>query len=124
MEELAVVEGQGIQGDDNFGRRHRQILFLSSDTLNEFGYQPGQLREQVTIELSGLQQLPVGAPIQIGEASFEIEQDCAPCSHMAQMLGEDQETFKASLSGKRGMFVTTSKSGIIRIGDPVKVLTS
>lgn len=121
VQELEAVAGKGFVGDKCFGRRHRQVLFITTTHLNELGYAPGELREQVTVDLPELQQLPVGTIVAVGDVEFEIEQDCTPCSRMAEMLGETPEEFVARSTRKRGMLAKVRKGGTIHIGDHVKV---
>lgn len=121
MPQLEAVAGKGLIGDKCFGRRHRQVLLISSVHLDELGFKPGELREQITVELPELQQLPIGTIVEVGDVEFEIEQDCEPCSRMAGMLGETPEAFIARSSFKRGMLVKVKKGGTIKIGDAVRV---
>lgn len=122
VDEVVAVEGKGLEGHKDFGRRHRQVLLLATETLDAFGYSPGDLREQILVELPGLQSLAEGARIQVGDAVFFIEGDCEPCSGMAVRLGEDPTEFKAKTAGRRGMLAGVAQSGRVRIGDPVAVL--
>jgi len=120
---IKIVENQGIEGDRCFGQGQRQVLFVSSENLNAFGYAPGDLREQITIDMPGLQALPIGTVIQVGTCRFRIEADCAPCASMARRLEEEPEAFKEKTKGKRGMFGFAMAGGIIHVGDPVRVLS-
>lgn len=122
VDELTAVEGQGFEGDKCTGRRIRQALLLSTASLDEFGYVPGQLREQVTVHLPGLQTLQAGAMVRAGNVVFRIEGDCAPCGNMARYLGEEPELFQKKMAGKRGMLASIASGGSIRIGDEVRVL--
>jgi len=121
VSQLEAVAGRGLVGDKCFGRRHRQVLLVSTANLKELGLRPGELREQVTVELPELQKLPIGTIVEVGDVEFEIEQDCTPCSKMAAMLGEAPEEFIARSSLKRGMMVKVKKSGTIKVGDFVRV---
>jgi len=120
--QLELVAGKGIVGDKCYGRRHRQVLLVSTSNLNELGLAPGELREQVTVELPELQQLPVGTIVAVGDVELEIEQDCTPCSRMAERLGETPEEFIARSSRKRGMLVKVRKGGLVLVGDLVRVV--
>ncbi len=122
VEQLDAVTDVGFVGDKCCGRKSRQVLFLSQETLDEFGYAPGQLREQITVGLPGLQQLAPGTRLRAGSAVFTISGDCAPCGGMARALGENEDEFKARLAGKRGMLATVFEGGEVRIGDDVTVV--
>lgn len=122
VETLTAIDGIGFEGDKCAGRKTRQALFISTDTLNEFGYGPGVLREQMTVEFPGLQSLAEGVRVQAGEAVFRIEGDCAPCGNMARNLGEDPTSFQEKMAGKRGMLATVERGGQVKTGDEVRVL--
>ena len=119
---LEAVGGKGFLGDRTFGRRTRQALLVSTRWLNEFGYEPGTLREQITVDMPDLQDLPIGARLQAGDVELEIEEDCTPCTKLAERLGEDPANFKRRLSLKRGMLAKVLTDGRIRVGDEVRVL--
>jgi len=119
---LQAVGGRGFLGDYSFAKRERQSLLISTVELEEAAYGPGTLRENVTVDLPGLQALPIGTKLLIGDVQFEIEQDCEPCGGMAKRLGEEREAFIAKMEGKRGMLCKVLGSGAIRVGDKVQVL--
>lgn len=121
VDQLIAVTGEGFEGDANRGRPRRQVLFVATDQLAAFGYSPGTLREQVTVDLPGLQQLPIGTLVQVGGALFEITMDCDPCTKMALRLGEDPDAFKKRLDRRRGMLAIVREGGTIRVGDEVAV---
>lgn len=122
VESLEAVRGKGFVGDYSFGRARRQALLISTYELDAFGYSPGTLRENVTIDVPGLQDLPVGTRLLVGEVEIEIEQDCEPCGGMARRLGEDRREFMDKTRRRRGMLCKVRGSGTIRVGDRVQVL--
>ena len=124
VDELVAVDNVGFEGDKCAGKKTRQALLLSTETLQQFGYEAGQLREQVTVELPNLQNLPKGAMVQAGNVVFRIEGDCAPCGGMARALGEEPESFQAKMAHKRGMLASIAKGGRLKVGDEVCVLES
>jgi MOSC domain-containing protein YiiM len=119
---LEAVGGRGFVGDRTFGKRTRQALLISTESLDELGFAPGELREQVAVDLPGLQAVTPGTRVRAGEVEFQIEQDCAPCTHMAAVLGEDPENFKRRASFKRGMLALVLTDGVVRVGDEVSVV--
>ena len=119
---LEAVAGKGFVGDRCFGKRTRQVLLVSTRWLDEFGYEPGTLREQITVDMPDLQELAIGSRLKIGEVELQIEQDCTPCTNMARRLGEDPENFKAKTSLKRGMLAMVKTNGRIKVGDEVRLL--
>jgi MOSC domain-containing protein YiiM len=122
VSELAAVGGKGFVGDRCFGQARRQALFVALDQLEAFGYRPGDLREQVTVDFPGLQDLAPGTRLSAGEVEFEIEGDCAPCHGMAKHLGEDPQGFVSKISRRRGMLAKVLSDGVLRVGDEVRLL--
>jgi MOSC domain-containing protein YiiM len=88
--------------------------------LAQLGLLPGQLREQVTVDLAGLQAMPAGTCLAIGSVVVELTEDCAPCGKMAGYLGEAEEDFIRRSTGKRGMLGRVLRSGHVRVGDEVR----
>lgn len=120
-----LVAGGGLE-DDLHGRRdERALLIASTHDLAQFELAPGALREQITLDLPGLMQLPDGTRLRIGQAEIEIVGDCAPCTHIGELHGvEDVVAYEASLQGYRGKIARVTSAGddgAIRTGDPVTV---
>lgn len=127
--EAIAVPGQGLEGDLHGKTREdgkRQVLLMDTETLDALGLSPGDLRDQVTLELPGLQRLPAGTRLRVGEAELELTGPCEPCTHIGDVLGrEDREGFRWSLEGRRGVLarvVAVEGDGRIRVGDPAAVL--
>jgi hypothetical protein len=122
VDELDAEGGRGFVGDYSFGKRRRQASFCAVQELDDLGYAPGILRENVTVNLPGLQELPKGTRLIAGEVEFEIESDMAPCGGMARRLGEPVGDFVRKSTRRRGMLLKVVSSGTIRVGDPVYIL--
>ncbi len=116
---LVAHAGKGFEGDCHFGKRSRQALLIAEDEIAQFGYEAGQLCEQVTVAFPGLQSLATGTRLRAGTVELQIEGDCAPCTSMAKRLDEDPEEFKAKTAGHRGMLARVESDGEIRPGDEV-----
>jgi len=122
--ELMMLEGKGIEGDRYFEdatRPKRQVLLIDKATLDDFGYEPGHLREQVLVNLPGLQALAPGTRVGLGEAEVELTMDCAPCLTMAGYSNEEGQSFVNKMMGRRGMLARVTKSGRVAPGDTVMV---
>jgi MOSC domain-containing protein YiiM len=131
VSEVIALPSQGLEGDLHGKTREdgkRQVLLMDTESLEAMGLSPGDLRDQVTLELPGLQRLPAGTRLRIGQAELELTGPCEPCTHIGELLGkEDREAFRQSLEGRRGVLarvVTIRGEGRIRIGDPAVVLNS
>jgi MOSC domain-containing protein YiiM len=109
----AVLE-TGLDGD-----RHakldsrRQVLLVGQEVLDEFGLEPGAIREQVTVRGLDLDKLVFGARIRVGEALLEVAGPCAPCARMDEVKSGLQK----ALAGRRGRFVRVVQAGSFSVGD-------
>lgn len=121
-EALVAEGGKGFVGDYSFGKRRRQASMCAIQELDHLGYGHGVLRENMTVDLPGLQELPAGTRLLVGEVEFEIESDMAPCGGMARRLGEPVGDFVRKTVRRRGMLLKVVSSGTVRLGDPVYLL--
>jgi MOSC domain-containing protein YiiM len=115
----------GLDGDVHAGRHggKRQVLVVATEDLARVGLRPGDLREQVTVDLEGLMHLPPGSRLQVGDVVLELTGPCEPCTHIGEHLGvEDREAFRQTLQGRRGMLarVAPGGEGIVGVGDEVR----
>ncbi|MGH2547016.1 MAG: MOSC domain-containing protein [Actinomycetota bacterium] len=114
----------GLEGDRHAGRQEgkRQVLLAEAGDLRDLGLDPGDLREQVTLDLPGLMSLDEGTRLRVGEAVLELTGVCEPCTHIGEHIGaEDPEVLRQSLVGRRGMLARVVGEGPIRRDDPVEV---
>jgi MOSC domain-containing protein YiiM len=113
---------EGLDGDPHAGREgsKRQLLLTAQDDLRELSLQPGDLREQITVELPGLMSIPAGTRLRVGSAVLELTGECEPCTHIGEHMGvEDRVGFRERLRGRRGMLAQVATGGTIRVGDTV-----
>jgi MOSC domain-containing protein YiiM len=127
VDEVGVTEA-GIDGDVHAGRGDRSILLVATSDLDEVGLVPGDLREQVTVDLPELMALQPGTRLEVGDAILEIAKACEPCTHIGEHVGvQDREAFRRRLVGRRGMLAGVAEvrgEGRIRVGDSVLTLTN
>jgi MOSC domain-containing protein YiiM len=128
VEDAIAITDRGLQGDSHArspSGGSRQVLVVSVDDLAAVGLQPGNLREQITVDLPGLMDLPPGTLLEIGEAALRITRDCEPCTHIGELLERpDRDGFRRALTGHRGMLAKVeqvSSDGRVAVGDPVRV---
>ena len=124
VSELIAESQKGFVGDRCWGSEHRQVLFTTTETLEELGFKPGDLREQITTDIAGLQSLPMGTKVIVGEVEFQLTADCTPCAKMAARFGEEAASFKARTDKKRGILAIVLTSGTIRVGDEVQIVSA
>jgi MOSC domain-containing protein YiiM len=116
------ASARGLDGDTHAGREggKRQVLLAAQDDLRELSLRPGDLREQVTVELPGLMALPAGTRLRVGRAVLELTGACEPCTHIGEhLVVEDREGFRERLRGRRGMLARVAVVGTIKVGDTV-----
>jgi MOSC domain-containing protein YiiM len=131
VSEVIALPGQGLEGDLHGKTREdgkRQVLLMDTESLEAMGLSPGDLRDQVTLDLPGLQRLPAGTRLRVGEADLELTGPCEPCTHIGELLGKaDREGFRQFVQGGRGVLarvVAVTGDGRIRVGDAVEILPS
>ena len=124
MRDSVRATSLGLEGDRHAGREEakRQVLLVEAGDLRDLGLAPGDLREQVTVDLPGLMALPEGTRLRIGQADLELSGVCEPCTHIGEHVGvSDPEAFRQRLVGRRGMLARVVGEGVVRRGDPVEV---
>ena len=124
VDEVVGRVGGGIQGDSHAHRTKRAVVIVDRSAHEALGLQPGDLREQITIEgVPDVSTLPAGTELRIGGLTLRVNGECAPCTHIGEMLGvDDVVAFQASLEGRRGAECTViAAHGPARIGDAVRL---
>jgi MOSC domain-containing protein YiiM len=117
--ESTHLEPGGIPGDAHFAPRSvRQVLLIEAETLEALGLEPGQVRENITVEGIGLMELPRWTRLRVGQAELEVTMVCNPCSVMDEIRPGLQE----ELRGRRGILARVAVPGMVRHGDLVRVV--
>jgi len=123
--EVSGRVGGGIEGDSHAHRVNRAVVIVDRSTHDALALQPGDLREQITVEgVPGLSLLAANTEIRIGGITLRVNGEAEPCTHIGEMLGvDDAVAFQAALAGRRGAICTvTAANGPVRIGDAVVLL--
>lgn len=128
VEEALALVGHGLEGDVHGKSRpdtSRQILIADRRTLDAFGLAHGALKEQLTVDLPGLDDLPEGTLLRIGEVTLELTGRCDPCEGIAKYnAAPDPYALRDALRGRRGTMskvIAAIGAGRIRRGDHVLV---
>lgn len=119
--EAEAIEDLGLVGDRHaLAQSSRQVLLIEQETLTALGLAPGIVKENITTTGIDLMSLSGKSRIQVGEeAILEITKSCAPCSRMEEIR---PGLFK-EIAGRRGMLTRVIKSGAIRVGDMLRIIT-
>jgi MOSC domain-containing protein YiiM len=118
VESVMAVADRGFQGCRHArAGSKRQILLVDSETLDAFGLQAGQIRENVTTTGLRVNELAGGQRVAIGQAVFEVTGPCEPCARMDEIrMGLQQD-----LHGQRGTLCRVVESGRIQRGDTIQL---
>ena len=119
VQEATVISGLGLEGDRSaFEGSMRQVLFMDKETLDEFGLDPGQVKENITVTGLDLSQTKEGQVFLIGDdVTMEIVGECEPCGKMDAI----QPGLMSKIDGRRGMLAKVLNGGNIKVGDSVTV---
>ncbi len=121
-DKLELITGGGAKGDQHEHRKTRALVLMSMFDIDRLGLNPGDLREQITLDLPELMSLTNGTTLKIGAVEIRINGDCDPCAHIGELLDvEDREAFRKSLLGHRGKLATVLNGGIVDIGDKTEI---
>ena len=73
VDEVVGRVGGGIEGDSHAHRAKRAVVIVDRSVHEALGLQPGDLREQITIEgLPGVTTLPPGTELRIGALTLRV----------------------------------------------------
>lgn len=127
-EEVELITGRGLRGDVSARSKAghgRQVTLLQEEHLpvlagltGALEVRPEQLRRNVVVAGVNLLAL-VKLRFEIGEALLEGSGHCAPCQKMDDTLGPGG--FQA-VRGHGGITARVLRGGVVRLGDPVRVL--
>jgi MOSC domain-containing protein YiiM len=125
LNEARLIAGYGIDGDMKGGAHpDRQLNIMSYETLTilrgqGFYTEPGQMGEQIVIHQLDVDHLPAGARVQLGtDAVIEVVKTRTGCEKFERI----QKRKREQAAGQLGVMARVIVGGLIRVGDPVKVL--
>jgi MOSC domain-containing protein YiiM len=115
----AVFDLAGVLGDSHRGPRSiRQVLVQDVEPLEQLGIEPGRIKENVTLRGIGVNELPPGTRLSLGDVTLELTKACTPCRRMEEI----RPGLKAALAGRRGVYARVVEPGRVRVGDAVSLL--
>ena len=117
-ERRKAVVGLGLEGCAHANPPRREVLFVSKEHLDSVGVEPGDIRENLTVEGEDVQGWSIGQQVRVGEAVFEITMVCDPCKRMDDL----RQGLRAELDDKRGMLARVVESGEVAVGDTVELV--
>jgi alkylated DNA nucleotide flippase Atl1 len=113
---LILKRGYGIIGDANAAvGSPRQVLLVGSPALAQFCLEPGQLQENILIDVQ-VEQFTSGQVLQLGEtALIRLTYLCEPCARLEKV----RPGLSRAIDGWRGMLGLVVRDGEIWVGDRI-----
>jgi MOSC domain-containing protein YiiM len=129
LHQVGIDKDKGLEGDHYSGKpgSSRQVTLIQAEHLAAVAaiMQKDRLDPALTrrnIVISGINLLALKKrKFSIGAAILEGTGNCAPCSRMEENLGEGGWN---AMRGHGGITAKVLKSGVIKIGDIVKVINN
>lgn len=129
LTQVQAVEELGLEGDHRMDKTPgsgRQVTLISEEFIQQISHYlggkdvlPSLLRRNLVVKNINLNALRY-QNFQIGEAIFQAGALCHPCSRMEQNLGKGAI---AAMMGYGGLCCKVVRSGEIKIGDSVALIT-
>jgi MOSC domain-containing protein YiiM len=116
-------ENWGIVGDAHAGEWHRQVSLLAMESIQKMQalglkVAEGDFAENVTTEGIELYSLPLGTRIELGPALLEVTQIGKECHARCAIYYQAGDC----VMPKEGIFGRVLRGGIVRPGDPVRIV--
>ncbi|EHM10709.1 hypothetical protein TheveDRAFT_1591 [Thermanaerovibrio velox DSM 12556] len=113
----------GLEGDAHGGSWHRQVSLLAQEDIDMMAQKlptvgNGSFGENIGVCGIDLPSLPVGTKLEVGEALLEVTQIGKECHTRCQIYHATGDC----IMPRRGIFCRVLRSGLVREGDPVRVL--
>lgn len=125
IKEGLLIKDFGLEGDAHAGKWHRQISLLGVESITKmqgkgFEINFGDFAENLTIEGIVLHQLPLGTKIKAGEdVLLEVTQIGKECHHGCEI----RKRIGDCVMPREGIFTRVLKTGTVKVGDEIEVLT-
>ena len=124
VDEAFISKDHGLEGDAHAGKWHRQVSFLSSESIEgvkEKGLDVtfGDFAENIASEGIDWKTLPVGTHVRLGgQVLVEITQIGKECHNKCAIY------YKAGdcIMPREGVFARVLEEGKIRRGDEIKII--
>lgn len=116
--QVTAIPDRGFEGciHGRYGSK-RQVLLVDTETLAEFGLEPGIVRENITTVGLDVADLKLGQLLAIGGALLEVTIPCEPCHQMDAIRMGLQEALK----DRRGVLCRVIEGGRISRGDVIVI---
>jgi MOSC domain-containing protein YiiM len=124
VEGASLIQDHGLEGDAHAGPWHRQVSFLSAESIEKAREQGldvsfGDFAENIATKGIDWKRLPVGTRLNLGESALvEITQIGKECHHKCAIyyLAGD------CIMPREGIFARVLTGGTIRRGDRIRIV--
>ncbi len=126
VQEAFLTEDHGIQGDAHAGKWHRQISFLSSESIETARSQGldvtfGDFAENIATTGIDWVKMPIGTQVRLGETALvEITQIGKECHKKCAIYYQAGDC----IMPREGVFARVLTPGKICCGDAIEVVTN
>jgi len=119
VKEASAISAAGLDGDRSCNPDNtRQVLIMDKETLDKFGLEPGQIKENITTTNLDLSNVKNGNVFFIGDnVTMEAVGDCEPCGKMDAI----RPGLREELDGQRGILTVVINGGDIKTGDSIRI---
>lgn len=120
-----LIENYGLEGDAHAGDWHRQVSFLSEESIEKAREQGltvtfGDFAENIATKGIDWKTLPVGTRVRLGETALvevtQIGKECIKKCAIFYQAGD-------CIMPREGVFAKVLSGGEIRIDDPVVIVS-
>lgn len=126
IEEALLIEEYGMDKDAHSGDWHRQVSLLALESISKMrekglNVHPGDFAENITTSGLMLISLPIGQKLQLGDdVVLEVTQLGKECHERCAIYYQAGDC----VMPREGIFARVIKGGMVRNGDPVKLISS
>lgn len=124
INEVTVIQDHGLEGDAHAGDWHRQVSFLSSESITkakqgglDVGF--GDFAENFATQGIDWLKIPVGTQLKIGsDVLVEITQIGKECHKKCAIYYQAGDC----IMPREGIFGRVLTGGVVRVGDGIEIL--
>lgn len=123
VDAISLEVGFGVSGDAHAGAWHRQVSLLPEEAVDELRHVlpdlvPGDFAENVLTRGLDLKVLPVGTTLEVGTALVAVTQIGKTCHNDCEI----KRLVGTCAMPSEGVFSVVIRPGMVRAGDPVRVV--
>jgi MOSC domain-containing protein YiiM len=125
IEEAVLITDHGLEGDAHAGPWHRQVSFLSSESIEKardrgLDVTFGDFAENIATSGIDWQEISVGTHIGVGDSALvEITQIGKECHNRCAIYYQAGDC----IMPKQGVFARVLRGGKIKCGNMIKIIT-